>query len=478
MNNNNIDSLTIEDEPQSPDKMVVNFDFSAWESFRETLSLEEREALRRSSSLLESFERSGTSENDNPAHNEIAEAGAGDVSGNKKEDDNPSKNNELSRSLLLMLTDEERRDIEVWRQRLLKRLVYDQDYTPTELEGEEMNYIIEYLVLKKPKENDNSHRGHHLDESENQITEKATSSIFFAQPNEHKSVLLKRGPVLLNGEERELMIFTNGFVFSHIELDTLIRILLDLDGNKSSDSEGRRVAAKDDITSEQLRQRFKDIDTNQGGSLDRVEIHEFFQSMGMPLGGIALDGIMDKLDSDSDGAVSWNEFKSMMHEMKTRRQQKTDEPTLPSSNSNSNNSNNNNGPSPWMKSFGKKLKRALSKMPTASKLDVAFQMKDITKIEDLSVCHSEKTRIFANADWAHLTMAVHITGMKVPLLVTCAKPGHVDAWMEAFRTCIANGSSTQIMEGDSSPPGLIVGGEKKAMRPSVAKWMGSSVDWG
>jgi len=425
--------------------MVANFDFSAWDSFRKSsLTLKDREALRRSSSLLESFGRSG-SENDNSAYNAIAEAEAEAEhdSGSEKEDDN----------LLLMLTDEERRDIEDGKQRLLNMLVYDQDYTPTELEGEEMKDVVEYLALKKPKENDNFHPGRHLDEPGNQITEKAIRSIFFARPNEPQSVLLKRGPVLLNGEERELMIFTNGFVFSHIDLDTLIRMLLDLEGNKSSDSEGRRAAAENDITSEQLCQRFKDIDTNHAGSLDRAEIHDFFQSMGMPLGGIALDGIMDKFDSDSNGAVSWNEFKSMVLEMKTQRQQKK------------------------RNSFGKKIRRALSKMPTDSKLDVAFQMKDITKIENLGVCHSEKTRIFANSEWAHLTMAVHITGTKVPFLVTCAKPGHVDAWMGAFRTCIANGSRIQIMEGGSSPPGLIVGGVRKVVRPSVAKWLGSSVDW-
>jgi len=66
---------------------MKNFELNAQDSFRKSLTLEEEAALQRSALLLESFERSG-SENDNPA-NVItkAEGEAKQNSGSKKEDD-------------------------------------------------------------------------------------------------------------------------------------------------------------------------------------------------------------------------------------------------------------------------------------------------------------------------------------------------------------------------------------------------------
>jgi len=81
-------------------------------------------------------------------------------------------------------------------------------------------------------------------------------AIFFPAQDDHKSVLLKRGPVLVDGEERELMLFTNGFVLSRVELDALVDLLLDA----SSGSGGARG-----VTSEEIHERFSDLDTDGSG---------------------------------------------------------------------------------------------------------------------------------------------------------------------------------------------------------------------
>lgn len=104
----------------------------------------------------------------------------------------------------------------------------------------------------------------------------------------------------------------------------------------------------------------------------------------------------------------------------------------------------------------------------------------------LGVCHSRKTKIFSDAEWAPLTLAVHIKRKKMPLLVTCAKPGHAEPWMEAFfHASITSPSDTRL---GNHPPGRISvcdlrrkGRRKKtSTAPRYDSILDSdkSVDWG
>merc|ERR1712216_683350 len=103
----------------------------------------------------------------------------------------------------------------------------------------------------------------------------------------------------------------------------------------------------------------------------------------------------------------------------------------------------------------------------------------------MGLCHSGKTELFTDSEWAHLTLAVHVRGRDMPLLVTCAKPGHVDTWMEAFRACIAG--TEPAFNGD--PPGFVSGralrNERARKTYSVSPWRETelndsekSIDWG
>ena len=92
------------------------------------------------------------------------------------------------------------------------------------------------------------------DEHWQKTTREAVSSIFFPSKDSHQSVLLKRGPVLVDGEEMELMLFTNGLVLSRVGLDALVELLLDATSGRA------RI-----ITSEEVQERFGDIDADKNG---------------------------------------------------------------------------------------------------------------------------------------------------------------------------------------------------------------------
>lgn len=193
------------------------------------------------------------------------------------------------------LTDEERRVNAAWRLRLMGGPTFRKDYTPTKGERKEMENIIELLALKNPRQHPD-----YLEDTEDQITRNAISSILFADPSEPQSVLLKRGPVLLGGEERELMVFTNGFLLARVELDKLVNLLLDVNPKGA-----------EDLASDQWTERFRDIDTDYSGSLDRYEIRDFFQGTGMRLSDSIVNDIMNRFGAESEGTIPLQEFKSL-----------------------------------------------------------------------------------------------------------------------------------------------------------------------
>lgn len=250
-----------------------------------------------------------------------------------------------------------------------------------------------------------------------------------------------------------------------------------------------------------------------GAALDRYEISDLFQGMGMALSKSTIDSLMNKFDSNSDGCIDLNEFMLMLMTIKK-------DPKLLSK-------KEKDGFS-WG-SLGTKLRNAIGKdalgkaRTVTRKLDIAFQMSDIAKIENIGLCHGNDF----DQEFAKLTFAVYIRGVDNPLVLTCAKPGHVEAWMEAFRTCIAGlvsqqhqqqqqdptryfperqswgayasrgCSSSFSIEPDDHPPsvvdyrshsGFIEGAPEmpkekkkvrnKANRTSLDKWRHSSIDWG
>ncbi len=231
--------------------------------------------------------------------------------------------------------------------------------------------------------------------------------IFFPGDYDKKSVLMKRGPTLLDGiDERELFLFTHGFLLSRIEFDSLMNLLLALESGNPRQ-----------FTSAQLKKRFDEIDSDRSGEIDRCELREIFLGMGVPIGEIALTEIMHKIDTDEDGSITFDEFESAMKELSpTPKEEKT-----------------------FFGSLGKRFKNAFgSSLDVQRTLECAYLLTDVEKIECLSVCHSAKTRMFAQSSFGSLSFAIHVRGQEQPMVLICSKPEHKDAWINACKVCIIN----------------------------------------
>ena len=129
----------------------------------------------------------------------------------------------------------------------------------------------------------------------------------------------------------------------------------------------------------------------------------------MPLGETVLDELMERFDQDSDGSVSFDEFKAVMHEQQRLSEKKK---------------------VPFWKSFGGKdsVKRTL---------DVAYQMSDIDAIQNMGDESSDRLlREIVGKRLAPITLVVYLKDVPIPLVIMCSKPDHVVSWEEAFRKCI------------------------------------------
>lgn len=103
------------------------------------------------------------------------------------------------------LTKEEREDLEAWNLRLKREEVFSHRYRPTEEETVEMRQLMKFLGLSK--------KGL-LSRSLSDLDDTAAVLLFNKEPP--RSILLKRGPVLCDGQERELILLTHGFVLAKI----------------------------------------------------------------------------------------------------------------------------------------------------------------------------------------------------------------------------------------------------------------------
>jgi len=169
--------------------------------------------------------------------------------------------------------------------------------------------------------------------------------------------------------------------------------------------------------------------------------------MGMALSDAILDDLMKRfMNSDSDGTISLEAFKTMMHELQRKNEGR---------------SKWGNGNEGFWKGLGGKLTsslRALSSRSVTRELDAAFKISDVVRVEDLGDLERshEHTTTLVDPELAPLTLAVYLkedlgneprrlSGGNVaacrapgePLVIMCAKPGHVEAWAEAFRICAA-----------------------------------------
>lgn len=62
----------------------------------------------------------------------------------------------------------------------------------------------------------------------------------------------------------------------------------------------------------ELREAFKVFDEDNSGSISRTEVRKIMKKLGQKLSDEELDAMMEEVDTDKDGQIDFNEFKSMM----------------------------------------------------------------------------------------------------------------------------------------------------------------------
>ncbi|KAL9183458.1 hypothetical protein ACHAXT_004314 [Thalassiosira profunda] len=285
------------------------------------------------------------------------------------------------------LTPGEQRDIRAWNLRLSRDTVFSRYYFPRAMgaSGDEDNREVPRAEESSRASWVSERAGDRKAQSRRSLT---SSSREITIP---KSVLLKRGPILFDGvEERELLLFTHGFLLSRIEFDTLLNILFTINSENPEFLSSMKVARA---------------------------LKEVFSGLGVPIGERALSDVMERFDSNHDGEIQYEEFEKVMQEMKPKPEA---------------------GDRWSLGSLGKKLTKTLQRATSAEerKLDCAFPLLDIERVESINICSSEATAMFASSSWAPLMFAIYIKGKKGgPLIMVCSKPEHREAWVDALKTC-------------------------------------------
>jgi Ca2+-binding EF-hand superfamily protein len=68
----------------------------------------------------------------------------------------------------------------------------------------------------------------------------------------------------------------------------------------------------DSESDKELRDAFAKFDANGSGFIDRKELKRFMRKLGQALSQGELDSVLDAVDTDCDGVISFEEFKAMM----------------------------------------------------------------------------------------------------------------------------------------------------------------------
>eukprot|EP00804_Cyclotella_cryptica_P001785 CCRYP_018588-RB/>CCRYP_018588-RB protein AED:0.29 eAED:0.29 QI:100/1/1/1/0.8/0.66/6/1051/628 len=423
---------SIDDDLRFLNEMDIDRDFNVWSDFRLSFTEASKESIRNLRMLRGSIGDSTLgSISESAACPGIADVNSTETAQSKLHRGDSEASIAKSLSSLYVkfspLSAAERRDIRSWAVRLERKQVFSRYYFPEQWEIKEKEAIRKELMLTEPT----PHLGFKAQvDSLSEVTQATIKSIFFPGDHDPKSVLLKRGPTFLDAaDERELLLFTHGFVLSRIEFDNFLNLLFDMNAVKFVSQEH---------TAEEMQKRFEAIDSDGSGELDRYELREVFQSMGVPPSEQMLTELMNRFDIDDSGTIDFREFKQVLSELASK-----DKPQCNEGNT-------------FMKTLRNTLMGKLSQSDIKRKLDVAFPLTDIDRVESLNICCSSKTKMFANSSLADVSFAVFIRFRKHPLILVCSKPEQREAWVDAFRVCLVNSrnlSGDKFQREEDDKPG-------------------------
>mmetsp|Transcript_5429 Transcript_5429/g.13589 ORF Transcript_5429/g.13589 Transcript_5429/m.13589 type:complete len:737 (-) Transcript_5429:63-2273(-) len=380
-----------------------------------------------------------------------------------------------------------------WNRRLHRTEVFDKYYFPAKWEASEMEALARFLKLedptakmgvglrggslrgsgKKPSTNENGNRKARqtsmswqsgergdgglsssitssfkdsaeklskllVDPKQNsadpaKVTKLALEFIFFPFVHDPKSVLLKRGSIFLHDDslpnERELMIFTHGFLLGNVVLEDAFNLFLAL-----SDREFLTERSLLDY----LQNKFREMDEEESGEIEKWKLQNLFTDMGIPMGKSILDeliqrGIIPTNPCGQCEKVNWEALHKALQGVFVQQNKVTSPQSLGLDDSNHKRDLLGGGG----ETGGlKKLLGAFQKVKKNTNVEFASLYKNVARVDSLDISHGDDSvsREIANSVYAQISFSVTMNDRKNdPLIVVCSKPEHRDSWVEAFK---------------------------------------------
>mmetsp|Transcript_37338 Transcript_37338/g.78759 ORF Transcript_37338/g.78759 Transcript_37338/m.78759 type:complete len:757 (-) Transcript_37338:187-2457(-) len=274
------------------------------------------------------------------------------------------------------------------------------------------------------------------------VTRKALNFIFFPYIHDPKSVLLKRGSVFLGDSslpnERELMVFSHGFLIASVVLDDAFSLFLAL-------SDREFLTEKSFL--DYLQNKFREMDEEETGEIEKWELQKLFTDIGIPMGENTLDelirqSLLSTTVVDQTERVDWEELHKSLQGFFAQKNSGSSESTSSNAKSLDDSEHNNNGL--------KKLFGAFSGKRKTTKVEYASLFSNITRIDSLNISHGDDptSEKIANSSYAHTCFSVTLSeSKKDPLIFACSKTEHRDAWVEAFKPGVVRALAKSSAKG-------------------------------
>ena len=290
--------------------------------------------------------------------------------------------------------------------------------------------------------------------------------------------------------ERELMIFTHGFLIANVVLEDTFRLYLSLCDHQ--------FAEKSFL--DYMLNKFKEM-TSDIGTIEKYKIQKLFSDLGIPQGESILDELIDKCgccNFSSSGASSSNNNSNA--EWATVGEQHEENAlihwstlykglavcvnedlrnSLPSPNGSfdravlDDSSADRDHNSSTGSGMGlKKLLGAFSKEKKGTtKAECAALFSNISRLDCLNICHGDDvvSREIANSTsaYAQTSFSVTLKGRENhPLIFVCCKPEHRDKWVEAFKIGVVR-AMTQSFDREVVELRKKIGWQHLVMRTSL-----------
>jgi Ca2+-binding EF-hand superfamily protein len=117
---------------------------------------------------------------------------------------------------------------------------------------------------------------------------------------ELKSVMKSLGLSPTNDELKEMISSVDHNGDNEIDFDEFLILMRSRGGKKARNPEQELIDA------------FKVFDTDNSGSIDKYELKSLMDSLGQKLSSEELNAMMEEVDTDGNGEISYEEFKAMM----------------------------------------------------------------------------------------------------------------------------------------------------------------------